>query len=78
MLKLLGSKSFNVKSPISISSGITNGIIRFRNFIWRESAIPSPLVSTVKILFLGGKSFFTSNLKADKSYGINCQPVIFL
>ncbi|MFX0040309.1 MAG: hypothetical protein ACFFCY_00740 [Promethearchaeota archaeon] len=71
------SNFFKWKSPISISSGITNGIIKFRNFICRESAFPFPFVSTVKMLSFGGKSFFMSTLKADKSYGISYQPSNF-
>ena len=63
-----------MKSPISISSGITNGIIKFRTFICSESAFPSPVVSIVKTHFFGGKSFFRSTLNADKSYGISYQP----
>ena len=72
-----GSKFFELKSPISISSGITNGIMRFRIFICIESVVPSPVVSTVKTLSFGGKIFLNSTLKADKSYVISDQPTNF-
>ena len=48
------------------------------NLICNESALPSPSVSTVKTLFLGGKSFLINTLKADKSYEISDQLIDFL
>ncbi|MFX1569772.1 MAG: hypothetical protein ACFFCV_15550 [Promethearchaeota archaeon] len=63
-----------MKSPISISLGITNGISRLMNFICRESVFPSPVLSTVKILLFGGKIFLIRTLNADKSYEMTTQP----
>jgi len=73
--KFCRSKFFKSKSPNSIFSGTTKGNIRLITFICIESPFPSPVVSTVKTLFFGGKIFLINNLNADKSNDICHQPI---
>jgi len=51
-------------------------MIKFKTFIWIESAFPSPVVSTLKTHFLGGNSFLISTLNKDKSNEIRHHPII--
>lgn len=66
---------FKSKSPISIFLGTEKGISKLITFICKESAFPSPVVSIVNTLFLGGKSFLIKTLNADKSNVISYAPI---
>ena len=68
-------KLFKLKSLNFIFSGTTNGSSRLITFICIESPFLSPVVSTVKMHFFGGKIFLINNLNADKSNDICYQPI---
>ena len=74
-LEKIRSTFFKSKFPSSIFLGTEKGINKLIIFICKESAFPSPVVSIVNTLFLGGKSFFIKILNADKSNLISYAPI---